>query len=305
MSKIQVSVIMPAYNAEKHIARSVQSVLDQTFTQWELIIVDDGSVDATGDIVKGFALADKRITYLHQENSKQGKARNEGILFSSGVYIAFLDADDIWFPKKLEKQIVLINETNSDMVSGLAYFIEDETKTVNVTGRGSGLYKNTEAIKLLLDSNAFVISTVLMKRGLLEKVGCFTELPELQNLEDWHLWLKVALCGASIYAADEVITYYRLTPNSSINSEKRFRLKCFYTFENLLLEFPNRSLIAHKSFRLAEELLIHEPELSVEMSLRILACLKSNKIVRFTKLYLFLFFIHPRLFRKLVLYRIA
>src|SRR5919106_5413407 len=101
MSANLVSVIMPAYNAEKYIAGSIRSVIVQTYSDWELIVVDDGSTDSTATVVQEFVARDPRIKYIFQENGRLGKARNTGIRNSSGPLIAFLDSDDLWVPIKL------------------------------------------------------------------------------------------------------------------------------------------------------------------------------------------------------------
>src|SRR6478609_11069924 len=171
----KISIVMPAYNASQYIAESIQSVLNQEYPYWELIIVDDGSTDDTIEVVEKFAEKDSRISYRRQSNSKQGKTRNTGILASSGSYIAFIDADDPWLPNKLTHQVKLLNQTSADLIFGRSYFIENGVKTTRQTGEGKGLYQGDRAIDLLLHRNALVISTVLVKREALTKVGNFGE----------------------------------------------------------------------------------------------------------------------------------
>ncbi|MBK8368417.1 MAG: glycosyltransferase family 2 protein [Bacteroidetes bacterium] len=110
-----ISIITPAYNAGNYIAETIESVLAQTYQNWELIIVDDGSTDNTADIVKSY-LTDARIQYFYQKNGKQGKARNLAISHSKGTYLAFLDADDLWIPKKMQLQMQVIQTHNVDVV---------------------------------------------------------------------------------------------------------------------------------------------------------------------------------------------
>ena len=110
MSTPLVSVIVPAYNAEKFVAETIESVQAQTYTHWELIIVDDGSTDQTADIIKEYVIKDSRIQYCYQTNGRQGKARNYAISKAKGTLLAFIDADDLWHPQKLEKQIHIFEE---------------------------------------------------------------------------------------------------------------------------------------------------------------------------------------------------
>ena len=103
---IEVSIIMPAYNAEKHIHDSILSVQNQTFKSWELIVIDDNSNDLTSSIVKQFTLTDERIFLVqHEQNLGTAASRNTGISIAKGRFIAFLDSDDLWLPEKLLKQI--------------------------------------------------------------------------------------------------------------------------------------------------------------------------------------------------------
>src|SRR6185369_4654551 len=116
MSTKLVSIIMPAYNAGKYIADSIRSVLAQTYSNWELIVVDDGSTDDTAAIVQDFTKREGRVRYIYQENGRLGKARNTGVRNSQGDLIAFLDSDDLWIETKLELQLRALREQNADLV---------------------------------------------------------------------------------------------------------------------------------------------------------------------------------------------
>ncbi|HJS22787.1 MAG TPA: glycosyltransferase family A protein [Pyrinomonadaceae bacterium] len=144
MSHDLISVIMPAHNAEKYIAASIESVLAQTYSNWELIVVDDGSTDSTATVVQEFVKRDPRIKYKFQENGRLGKARNTAIRNSTGPLIAFLDSDDLWMPGKLEAQRWAMTENNADIVYSNCYVfknenIDDETETFRSSvGKFSG-----------------------------------------------------------------------------------------------------------------------------------------------------------------------
>lgn len=128
-----VSIIMPSYNTAKYIAESIQSVLDQTYKNWELIIVDDFSTDNTDEIVRPF-LVDERIHYLKNElNSGAAVSRNRALREAKGRWIAFLDSDDLWMPEKLEKQISFM-ETNDYSFSYTEY------EEIDVNGNKTGVY---------------------------------------------------------------------------------------------------------------------------------------------------------------------
>src|SRR3978361_2227094 len=102
MTEPLISVIMPAYNAQKYVAKSIESVLAQTWQNWELIIADDGSTDDTAEVIKQFCISDLRIKYTPLSNSGPGMAKNAAIAKSQGKYIAFLDSDDLWAKEKLQ-----------------------------------------------------------------------------------------------------------------------------------------------------------------------------------------------------------
>ena len=126
-----VSVIVPAYNCEKFIGETIDSVLAQTYKNWEMIIVDDCSSDHTRDIVLEFASQDSRIKYYFlQENSGAAVARNTAMERAKGEYMAFLDSDDIWLPEKLEKQLSFMKENDVAFSSTSYELIDEESKTL-------------------------------------------------------------------------------------------------------------------------------------------------------------------------------
>jgi teichuronic acid biosynthesis glycosyltransferase TuaG len=206
-----ISIIMPAYNAKKYIAESIQSVINQTFKNWELIIVDDGSTDQTSSIIKEQIELDKRIFYYYQENGKQGRARNYGISKSKGKYIAFLDADDIWFANKLDHQLIIIQNKNVELVfsDAITFNNSNEIDISNTLKSFKGFCSVENGIDLFLKKNQIPILTVLVTKNALEKVAFFTEEKDVQNVEDYHLWLKLLFNGVSFFGAEEALAGYR------------------------------------------------------------------------------------------------
>lgn len=127
MLKDLISIIIPAYNSAKFIKETIQSVIDQTFKEWELIIIDDGSTDNTKELIQTY-LKDERIRYYFQKNSGVSMARNKGIELSKGNYIAFLDADDLWLPDNLQEKIKILSNDNTDWVFSDAYLLYENNK---------------------------------------------------------------------------------------------------------------------------------------------------------------------------------
>ena len=153
-----VSIITPAYNAEKYIKDTIESVIAQTYVNWELIIVDDASKDNTVNIIKIYQKKDRRIKLIPlNENQGVANARNIAIQNAKGIYIAFLDADDIWEKDKLKKQIQILKNTNAD-ITYTAYKMIDETgKTIKRRSVKKEILLND-----LLKENSIIFSSVLL-----------------------------------------------------------------------------------------------------------------------------------------------
>ncbi|HLL73731.1 MAG TPA: glycosyltransferase [Pyrinomonadaceae bacterium] len=223
-----VSIIMPAYNAEKYIAASIQSVLNQTYENWELVVVDDGSTDRTAEVVRPFLSADGRIKYFFQQNGGQGQARNAGLAGADGELIAFLDSDDLWSSEKLALQVERIQEARADLVYSDAFIFSDGEKSPEVTTFSAitpqfiyGRYVGDDAFKLLFAYNRIPTLTVLARRDVLNQVGLFDGDRKYQNCEDYDLWLKLAKAGAVFWGMKEKLAYYRHHASSMMNNDSR------------------------------------------------------------------------------------
>jgi teichuronic acid biosynthesis glycosyltransferase TuaG len=203
-----ISIVMPAYNAERYLTASIASVQCQTFTDWELLVIDDGSIDTTAEIARSCADDDARIKVFSQSNGGQAKARNTGLAASRGNLIAFLDADDLWLPEKLAAQIAVLDRTNVDLVFSDGYiFSEDgaEDRFNILPGEARG----AEMFRTLFTSNRIATLSVLVKRHVLDSVGRFDEDRAYQNCEDYDLWMRLAKNGASFYGMPEKLMRYR------------------------------------------------------------------------------------------------
>jgi teichuronic acid biosynthesis glycosyltransferase TuaG len=226
---------MPAYNAERFIEASIISVLNQTHKEWELIIVDDGSVDRTAEIALLYVNMDTRILYFYQNNGKQGKARNFGIEKSKGELLAFLDSDDLWLANKLEVQLKQIHEKDVDLVFSDCYiFFNDDVneilKRMEVKQR---FYTEVEAINLFIEFNRIPLLTVLVKKSKIRAVGDFIEDKNTQFGEDYHLWLKLLINGSVFYSSDLVLAKYRVHNESVTINERSQKWKLMEMFYDL------------------------------------------------------------------------
>jgi teichuronic acid biosynthesis glycosyltransferase TuaG len=211
MSTDLVSVIMPAYNAERYIADSITSVLAQTYSNWELIVVDDGSTDSTATVVQEFVRRDRRIKYLFQENGRLGKARNTGIGNSTGSLVAFLDSDDLWMPTKLKAQTRAIAENNADVVYSKSYVFSDENTDdeTEILVSSVGKFSGPDFFDSLVRQPQIPVLTVLLKRSALDRVGLFEEGKAYHGCEDSDLWLRMARAGLVFYGMPDVLARYR------------------------------------------------------------------------------------------------
>lgn len=212
MNEKLVSIITPTYNCGKFIARTIDSVIAQTYQNWEMIIVDDCSNDNTKEVVEEYIKKDSRIKYhLLKENSGAAVARTTAMNLAVGSYMAFLDSDDVWFPEKLECQIKWMND-NGYSFSCTAYEQIDEDD--NLLNKTIKTVKKTDYNRLLLDcpvGNSSVIYDV-------EKMGKF-EVPNIRKRNDDALWLQMLKKEKYIWGMPDVLMKYRIRQNS-ISSNK-------------------------------------------------------------------------------------
>lgn len=228
MSQPLVSIITPTYNSSKFIIQTVQSVLNQTFDNFEHIIVDDCSTDNTWDILLELQKKDSRIKIERmRENSKAALTRNHGIKLAKGKYIAFLDSDDLWEPNKLEIQVQFMQNTQCAFSFSNYRMIDEDGKDLN------RLVKCPKVIsyKDLLKNTTIGCLTVMLDT---EKLGK-PIMPNLQP-EDTALWLKILRKGEKAYCIQEVLASYRIVKNSASSNKIKVAKKMWKVYresENL------------------------------------------------------------------------
>jgi len=209
-----VSVIMPAYNTQSTISDSINSVLTQTYTNWELIIVNDRSTDDTASIAKNFAAADHRI-HLHTNEQNIGCAATRNVAMSKarGEWLAFLDSDDLWLPDKLEKQLQFANETSASITY-------TATSYINKYGEISNYILPAErefSYKSLLRRNIMSCSSVMVRT---DEMMPFPHNNKGDMHEDYATWLQILRKVGHAYGLNEPLLQYRLTESSK--SGRRF-----------------------------------------------------------------------------------
>jgi glycosyltransferase involved in cell wall biosynthesis len=212
-----VSVVIPAYNAEGFIGETLESVISQTYENIEVLVVDDGSQDRTPEIVESFADRDSRITLLRQSNQGATAARNLAIEKSRGEFIAPIDADDIWYPQNLEKQVQCMLNTNSSVGLVYAWSAHIDEKGLPI---GSGRTSRIEGdvyIELVQDNFVGNASASLIRRVCFEMVGGYNSKLKEQNAEgcaDWDLYLRIAECYEFRVVPEFLIGYRQLVSSS-------------------------------------------------------------------------------------------
>ena len=217
-----VSIITPTFNSEKYIVETIQSVLNQTHTNWELLIIDDASTDNTLEIIEELKAKENRIkVFKFQTNVGAGTTRNKGIEEAQGDYIAFLDADDLWEPNKLEKQLKFMKENNV-AVSYSSYSLIDE--------KGAALNKIVKALPYLDKRKIAKANYIGNLTGMYDaKVLGKIYMPTIRKRQDWGLWFRCIERADKAYGIDEVLARYRVRKHS-ISSNKLNLLKYNYLF---------------------------------------------------------------------------
>ncbi|RME70603.1 MAG: glycosyltransferase [Chloroflexi bacterium] len=221
--KPKVSVVIPTYNSAAYITATVESVLAQTFTDYELIVVDDGSTDDTARRLQPYM---GRLTYIYQENKKYSGARNAGLRAATGEYVALLDSDDLWLPDKLARQVVVM-DAHPDVVlcNCQAAYIDPQGRPTHFRGQ---VFKGREAPgveifdalpRLFTFDLIITTSTVMIRRTALDQVGLFDDTHI--HGEDWELWVRLASQGRFAYLPDALAQYRVYGWQKVIRAESR------------------------------------------------------------------------------------
>ena len=210
-----VSVIMPVYNRQHLVAASADSVLRQTYTNVELIMINDGSTDGTAQVLNDYAARyPGRVQVVHQQNTGQVVARNNGIAVAKGRFIAFLDSDDTWSQDKLEKQMPLFVDGVGLVYAGI-YEVASDGRILREVRPSSDM--RGDIYHRLLVQNAMTGGSVVVIREALERVGLFD--PELRAAENWDLWIRIAKEFHVDFFADPLVCYLKHEGNMSADSK--------------------------------------------------------------------------------------
>lgn len=218
-----ISVIIPAYNAEKYIGQTLESVLAQNCDELEILVIDDCSKDGTLEIVKKYSEQYPQIKVIELTvNSGVAVARNTAIERATGRYIAFMDSDDLWERNKISAQIKLMQDKDATMSFTAIDMIDDGGNCV----KGKRKIKTVVDYKVLLHNTVIPTSSVVIDR---EKSGDF-RMPLLRSGQDYATWLMLLRNGVKAYGIDEALVHYRVG-HKSLSSNKLKSIKQVYTIQ--------------------------------------------------------------------------
>lgn len=219
MPNRKVSIITPVYNSEKYLEETILSVIRQTYKDWELLLIDDDSTDHSAEIIDKYSTIDKRIKYIKLDvNSGAAVARNKGLENSTGRYIAYLDADDIWLPVKLERQISFLEANNIQFsccdYEKINYNGTPLNKIIHMphTITYNGLLRNT-----IIQTVGVIVDTEKVNKELLK-------MPNVRRGQDSATWFQLLKNGVVFIGQNEVLAKYRRVPQS-LSANKLSALK--------------------------------------------------------------------------------
>ena len=220
----QISIIVPAYNAAKTIEETIVAVQKQTFQDWELIIVNDGSTDDTLAVVEN--ITEPKLKIISTENNGVAEARNIGSANAMGTYVAFLDADDLWVKNKLERQLQAL-EQNPDAVVAYSWTCFMDREGDSYVYHASSQYRYTGNVyaRLLVADFIHSGSNTLIRKSALDRVGGFDS--KCNGCEDWDMWLRLSAIGDFVVVPQHQIMYRRAFGSTTSDVKKMYRQAIF------------------------------------------------------------------------------
>lgn len=199
----RVSVVIPLYNCERHIGEALESVLQQTYRDYEIIVIDDGSTDGSARVVHEFG---DRVRYVYQANAGVSAATNRGVALSTGELIAFLDNDDVWLPTKLERQVGYLDEhPTCGFVNCDLQYVSESGERLNKFLRG--MNAREPFVRLFQKGYVIMCSAVMIRRAVFRRAGGFDETFVAAGLQDMEWMARVAQCTELGYMPDTLVLY--------------------------------------------------------------------------------------------------
>lgn len=223
-----VSIITPCYNGVKYISETIDSVLKQSYNDWEMIIVDDGSRDDSAKIIKEYVDKDNRIKYIYQKNAGSAAARNNGIRNASGRYIVLLDADDVWDEDFLEEQLSYMKKKNAVCVCCAYRMIDDNSQVLTAV---------TMPKEIITEKDMMVRNYIGCLTGVYDskKYGKIYLRKELKSIrDDYAFWLDIVKLEGKVYGNNKILASYRVLANSTTGNKYKLIGKQYKFYRNYL-----------------------------------------------------------------------
>jgi glycosyltransferase involved in cell wall biosynthesis len=262
-----VSVIMPAYNVEPYIGDAIRSALAQTYSDFELIVVDDGSKDGTAEVVKALARQDSRIQLVQQANRGLAGARNSALRAARGGYFALLDSDDLWEPDFLAEQMAIL-ETNPgvDIVTGNGWCLGGALH--GQLARPFPDPRPAPDLAAIIGDEWSVFIMSVIRRHVYTTIGAFDE--DMRSNEDYDFWLRAAVAGFTFYRNDRPLGHYRIRTDSLSASDVRMLRGILHVYTKLrpvIAQRPREMAILDRQIsRFEAEWIAAEARLALEIA---------------------------------------
>ncbi|MFW6253360.1 MAG: glycosyltransferase family 2 protein [Chitinivibrionales bacterium] len=213
-----ISVIIPTYNCAGYIGLAIESVLAQSQSVRELLVIDDGSIDNTAEVV-GKHAKNKKVKYIKKENGGQASARRYGVQNASGRYVAFLDADDVWEPRKIERQMEVLDDPQNHICFTEVSGIDEEGNPVKFEHVKGQTLRRGRVVDYLYVNNFVPHSSLVVEKKYIEQVGSFDE--SLRMGDDWDIVLRLSTCLDFEYVPQKLVRYRIRRNQLSRNFEQR------------------------------------------------------------------------------------
>jgi glycosyltransferase involved in cell wall biosynthesis len=262
-----VSIIMPAYNVEAYVAQAIRSALAQTYTDFELIVVDDGSKDGTAVVIRGLARQDPRVKLVQQTNRGLAGARNAALRAARGEFFALLDSDDLWEPEFLAEQMAIMQaRPEVDIVTGNGWYLAG-AKHGQLARPYPDPRPDPDLASIIGDEwSVFIMSVV--RRHVYTTIGPFDE--EMRSNEDYDFWLRAAIAGFTFARNDRPLGHYRIRTDSLSASDVRMIRGILHVYTKLrpvIAERPREMAILERQVsRFETEWLAAEARLALEIA---------------------------------------